>query len=46
MPVGAYTSLSTTLTTEIGNAITAAMPVAGIVLGAYVGFKLYKHFVK
>lgn len=42
----AYTTLSASLTTEIGNAITAAVPVAGLVLSAFIGYRIYKHFIK
>lgn len=42
----AYTTLSTLLSTEVGNAITGALPVAGLVLSAFIGYRIYKHFIK
>lgn len=46
MPATAFTDLSTSLLVEVSKAITGALPVAAVVLGAYIGFRIYKHFVK
>ena len=42
----AYTTISTTLSTEVTNAVTGALPVAGLVLSAFIGYRIYKHFVR
>lgn len=41
-----YSSLVTATTSEIGAAITAALPVAALVLGAIIGFKIFKRFAR
>lgn len=41
-----FTGASASLTSEIGPAITAAMPFMGLILAATVGVKLFKKFVK
>ncbi len=41
-----YTTISTSLATEVTNAITGALPVAGLVLSAFIGYRIYKHFVR
>jgi hypothetical protein len=40
------TALATSLSTTIGAAITSATPVAALVLGAFIGYRIFKHFVK
>jgi uncharacterized membrane protein len=42
----AYTTLTTQLSTEVTNAIAGALPVAGLVLSAFIGYRIYKHFVR
>lgn len=39
-----FTSLSTALATSAGDALTAVVPVIVIVLGATVGYRLFKRF--
>lgn len=41
-----FVALSTSLSAVVTGAISAAVPVIVIVLGATVGFKIYKRFVK
>lgn len=41
-----FAALTTGLTTVVSGAITAAVPLIAIVLGAGVGFKIYKRFIK
>lgn len=41
-----FTNVGTAITTELTPAITAAMPIAGIILAAGIGWKLYKRFTK
>lgn len=41
-----FTGMTTAVTAEITPAITAAMPIAGLILAAGIGVKLYKRFVK
>lgn len=45
-PVLDFTGIGTSLTAELTPAITAAMPIAGIILAATIGWKLYKRFAK
>ena len=40
-----FTGLSTTLSGTIGLALTAVVVVAALILGAVVGFRVYKRFV-
>ncbi len=42
----AYATLSTSLVTEVTAAIAGALPVAGLVLSAFIGYRIYKHFVR
>ena len=39
-----YSSVSTTLTTELTSAVTAGLPIAGTVLGVGIGYRMYKKF--
>jgi hypothetical protein len=41
-----YTTLTGTLSTEVTNAVTGALPVAGLVLSGFIGYRIYKHFVR
>lgn len=41
-----FTGVGTAITAELTPAITAAMPIAGIILAAGIGWKLYKRFCK
>lgn len=41
-----FSGISTAVTAEITPAISAAMPIAGIILAAGIGWKLYKRFTK
>ena len=41
-----FSSLSTALTTNVNGAVTAALPIAALVLGITVGYRVYKHFTK
>lgn len=41
-----FTGVSTAVTAEVTPAITAAMPIAGIILAAGIAWKLYKRFTK
>lgn len=41
-----FSGVGTAITTELTPAITAAMPIAGIILAAGIGWKLYKRFTK
>jgi hypothetical protein len=41
-----YSGAATAITGQIGTAVTAALPVMGIVLGIYVGVKIFKRFSK
>lgn len=45
-PVLNFTGVSSAVTAELSPAITAAMPIAGIILAAGIGWKLYKKFTK
>lgn len=45
-PVLDFTAVGTKVTEELTPAITAAMPIAGIILAAGIGWKLYKRFTK
>lgn len=45
-PVLDFSGIGTALTAELTPAITAAMPIAGIILAATIGWKLYKRFAK
>jgi len=40
------TALATSLVDVIGDALTAAAPVAALVIGATVGYRLFKRFAK
>lgn len=41
-----FTGISTAVTAELTPAITAAMPIAGVILAAGIAWKLYKRFTK
>lgn len=41
-----FSAVGTKITEELTPAITAAMPIAGIILAAGIGWKLYKRFTK
>lgn len=41
-----YSGLVTATTGEINAGITAALPVAALVLGAMIGFKIFKRFAR
>jgi len=41
-----FTAVGTSITSELTPAITAAMPIAGIILAAGIGWKLYKRFCR
>lgn len=41
-----FTAVGTAITTELTPAIAAAMPIAGIILAAGIGWKLYKRFTR
>lgn len=41
-----YSGITTGLETQFGAALTAAMPILGIIMGVYLGVKAYKRFAK
>jgi len=41
-----FTGVNTAVTAELTPAITAAMPIAGVILAAGIAWKLYKRFTK
>jgi hypothetical protein len=41
-----FTGVSTAVTAELSPAITAAMPIAGVILAAGIAWKLYKRFTR
>jgi len=41
-----YTGLVTAVSGEVTAAMAAALPIAGIVIGAMIGYRIFKHFVK
>lgn len=41
-----FSGVGTKITEELTPAITAAMPIAGIILAAGIAWKLYKRFTK
>lgn len=41
-----FSGVSTAVTAELTPAISAAMPIAGIILAVSIGWKLYKRFTK
>lgn len=41
-----WSATITGVTGEVNGAITAALPVAAIIIGATIGFKVIKRFVK
>lgn len=45
-PVLDFTAVGTSVTSELTPAISAAMPIAGIILAAGIGWKMYKRFTK
>jgi hypothetical protein len=45
-PILDFTGVGTAVTGELSPAITAAMPIAGTILAAGIGWKLYKRFTK
>jgi mannose/fructose/N-acetylgalactosamine-specific phosphotransferase system component IIC len=46
VPVLDFTGVGTAITDEIAPAVTAGLPIAGTILGIYLGYKLFKRFVK
>lgn len=40
-----FTALSTALVTEVGDVLTAAMPILTLIISATVGYKLFRKFV-
>lgn len=44
-PVLDFTGVGTAVTGEIAPAVTAGLPIAGMVLGVYLGWRLFKRFV-
>lgn len=45
-PILDFSGVGTAITGELSPAITAAMPIAGTILAAGIGWKLYKRFTK
>ena len=41
-----YSAAVTGITSQVTTALTAALPIMGIVLGIYAGVKLFKRFAK
>lgn len=41
-----FSGVGTAITAELSPAITAAMPIAGVILAAGIAWKLYKRFTK
>lgn len=41
-----YTAIGTSVTAEIGPALTAVVPIAGTILAIAVGWKMVRRFVK
>jgi hypothetical protein len=41
-----FEALTTALETEIGSALTAVVSVAALILGATVGYRVYKRFTR
>lgn len=41
-----YSGITAGLETQFGAALTAAMPILGIIMGVYLGVKAYKRFAK
>lgn len=41
-----YSGVATGILAQVGTAITAALPVAGAIMGIAVAWKLYKKFAK
>jgi hypothetical protein len=41
-----FSALTTALTTEVGSALTAVVSVAALILGASVGYRVYKRFTR
>lgn len=46
VPILDLTAASTAVTAELTPAIAAAMPIAGVLLAAGIGWKFFKRFVK
>jgi predicted ATP-grasp superfamily ATP-dependent carboligase len=46
VPTLDFTAVGTAITDELSPAIAAAMPIAGVILAAGIGWKLYKRFTK
>ena len=45
-PMLDFTAVGTAITAELTPAVAAAMPIAGVLLAAGIGWKLYKRFTK
>lgn len=45
-PMLDFTGMTAAVTSEVGPAVTAALPIAGTILAVGIGVKLYKRFVK
>lgn len=45
-PMLDFTGMTASVTSEVGPAVTAALPIAGTILAVGIGVKLYKRFVK
>ena len=41
-----FSGVSTAVTAELSPAITAAMPIAGVILACTIAWKLFKRFAK
>lgn len=41
-----FTALASTISTQVGTTLTAVAPIAGTILAAVVGWRLFKRFVK
>jgi phage protein D len=42
----ALTSAATAITTQVGDALPVALPVAGAILAVGIGWKIFKRFVR
>lgn len=40
-----YASFATALTAQVGDAVTGALPVAGVILGVYVGWSIFRSLI-
>ena len=41
-----YAAIASSATTQVTAALAAAIPIAGVILGSMVGYRIFKHFVK